>query len=187
MSFQSEEVSRVRRRQFFFALWPDPSTRKDLVRSTQNVVRLSGVRAVVAKNLHLTVVFLGEITERQLSAVRGVPPVPISSFMLTLDTLDFRRYPRMQGASRDICLVPRDVPPELILLERTLWDGLQKGGFEREKRLYCPHLTLGRRGRLVTEDVRPVEWFVSKLVLVESVPGPTGASYKVRHTWRLGD
>ncbi|MDH5265059.1 MAG: RNA 2',3'-cyclic phosphodiesterase, partial [Betaproteobacteria bacterium] len=54
----------------FFALWPDAAARAalaDLARATAN--RYGG-RAVPAANLHLTLVFLGEVDPARIAALR---------------------------------------------------------------------------------------------------------------------
>ena len=123
--------------------------------------------------------FLGSINKAQLRKVRAVPPVNASKFVITLDTLHFHRSSRM------LWLVPHEVPAELVLLQQLLWDGLEKAGCKRENRLYRPHLTLAKRSRMVREVVKPVVWPITKLVLLESVPAPTGVSYEVAQAWRL--
>lgn len=59
---------------------------------------------------------------------------------------------------------------------------LEALGFEREKRSYTPHITLGRArkrpARLGDVEEEPVPGFTARrLELVESVPGGRGASY----------
>ena len=168
-------------RRFFFGLWPDQSVRENLVCSTKETVQVSGGRAVAAENLHITVAFLGSINKVQLGKVRAVSHVTVSKFVITLDTLHFHRSSRM------LWLVPHEVPEELVLLQQSLWDGLEQAGCKREYRLYCPHLTLARRSRMVREVVKPVVWPVTKLVLLESIPVPKGVSYEVAQTWRLDE
>ena len=180
MDLQVAKGTRLLRR-FFFGLWPDQSVRKNLVCSTKEAVQISGGRAVAAENLHITVAFLGSINKAQLRKVRAVPPVTTSKFVITLDTLHFHRFSRM------LWLVPCEVPAELVLLQQSLWDGLEKAGCKRENRLYRPHLTLAKRSRMVREVVKPVVWPVTKLALLESVPLPKGVSYEVAQTWCLGE
>ena len=110
----SPQRNGVNRRRFFFALWPDPSTRQDLVRSTRSAVRHSGGRTTAPENLHVTVAFLGSLTVEELAAARSVPPVAVSPFVLTLDTLGFWKRPRI------LWLAPGRVPMELMELERRL-------------------------------------------------------------------
>ncbi|MEE3197180.1 MAG: RNA 2',3'-cyclic phosphodiesterase [Pseudomonadota bacterium] len=180
MDLQVAKGTRLLRR-FFFGLWPDQCVRKNLVCSTKEAVQVSGGRAVTAENLHITVAFLGSINKVQLGKVRAVSYVTASKFVITLDTLHFHRSSRM------LWLVPHEVPEELVLLQQSLWDGLEQAGYKREYRLYCPHLTLARRSRMVREVVKPVVWPVTKLVLLESIPVPKGVSYEVAQVWRLDE
>lgn len=169
----------VARRRMFFALWPTERTRVRILRATRRAVRGSGGRPTPAHNLHITLAFLGAVTDRQLERALAVPPIPAGVFELVLDTLGY--WPR----SRILWLAPRSIPAPLTALERELWAGLTEAGFEREARIFRPHLTLVRRGRAVREAVRPVRWSVRRLALVESVPEPGGSRYRPIRFWRL--
>lgn len=179
MSPRGPTGEQPRRRRFFFALWPEPSVRQALVRATRSAVRRCGGRPTSAENLHLTVAFLGAITNGELAEARRVPPIPTPPFSLRLDTLGF------WNRSRILWLGASGAPAELMALERMLWSGLGEAGFEREPRAFLPHLTLARQGRPVTASIKAVEWPVTDLALVESVPGRGSSTYHRREQWRL--
>ena len=84
------------RRRIFFALWPDAETRRALVRATRSVVRRSGGRATPPDNLHVTLAFLGPVTEVLLERVRRVPPLVSPHFELIFDRLGFWRGSRLR-------------------------------------------------------------------------------------------
>jgi RNA 2',3'-cyclic 3'-phosphodiesterase len=168
-----------RRRRVFFALWPDDATRGAIMRSSRRAVRLSGGRPTAKRNLHVTVAFLGMVGDDALERAAGVPPIAVGPFELLLDRLGHFQEPRV------LWLGPTDLPAALTALEQSLWEGLARAGFEREQRIYRPHLTLARRARAVDETVAPVRWEASSLTLVESIPLPRGVHYEPLREWPL--
>lgn len=176
---EDEGTERPRRRRLFFALWPDDATRAAISRVSRRSVRLCGGRPTAKRNLHVTVAFLGSLDDEEAERAASVPPIPTGPFELVLDVLGHFEH------SRSLWLGPSAVPPELASLERELWVGLEDQGFEREPRIYRPHLTLARRARAVEEGIDPVRWPVSALTLVESVPLPHGVHYEPLRDWPL--
>jgi 2'-5' RNA ligase len=167
------------RRRVFFALWPDEATRGTVSRATRRAVRLSGGRPTAKRNLHITVAFLGVVDAKGLERAVSVPPLGTGGFELVLDRLGNWREPRV------LWLAPSVVPSELAALERELWAGLEEQGFEREARIYRPHLTLARRAREVGEPIAPISWTAAALTLVESVPLRHGVHYEPLQEWPL--
>ena len=161
------------RRRVFFAIWPSEAIRRELLRTTRTAVRRSGGRATAPGNLHVTLAFLGPLTEADLATVMQVPPLRSRPFTIRLDKLGHWSRSRILwlGASR--------APAELVQLERNLWDALVAVGFRRERRPYSPHVTLARKAKAVEMDVSPVEWPVSGFALVESRPGARHSMYEV--------
>lgn len=168
-----------RRHRIFFALWPDDATRGAISRASRRVVRLSGGRPTAKRNLHVTVAFLGAVDDEGLERAAAVPPIATGSFDLVLDRLGYFDGPRA------LWLGPTTMPPALTALEQSLWEGLEHAGFEREPRIYLPHLTLARRARAVDEIVTPVTWAATSLTLVESIPLPHGVHYEPLRDWPL--
>ena len=173
------ELGGVPGRRVFFALWPDDATRSALVRATKRAVQICGGRPIAKERLHITVAFLGAVSAERLESARGAAPVAVGAFDLTLDLLGV--WPQ----SRVLWIAGRDVPPELNALESELWSRLAERGFEREPRIYRPHLTLARRARPIEEDVEPVIWRVTDLALVESLPDGRNVHYEVLERWPL--
>jgi len=166
-------------RRLFFALWPDEATRSAISRATREAVRLSGGRPIAKERLHVTVAFLGELTDAGLEVARQAPPIPVGAFKLTLDAVG------VWPGSKILWLAPSDVPEALEELEAVLWERLVERGFRAEDRVYRPHVTLARRARPVAADVEPVEWTVAELALVESFPEARSVHYEVLERWPL--
>ena len=169
------------RRRVFFAIWPPEAIRRELLRTTRTAVRRSGGRATAPGNLHVTLAFLGPLTEADLATVMQVPPLPSREFTIRLEKLGHWSRSRILwlGASR--------TPAELVQLERSLWDALEAVGFRRERRPYSPHVTLARKAKSVKMDVNPVVWPVSGFALVESRPGARHSVYEVLRSWDFDD
>ena len=165
------------RRRVFFALWPDETTRRALVRATRSAARRCGGRPTPPANLHVTLAFLGPLTAPLLASVRRVPPLASPAFELVFDQLGYWR------GSQALWISPSRVPEALIELEATLWDRLEAAGFERERRPYRPHVTVARKAKPVAEALSAVCWRVSELALVESRPGARHPRYEVLDVW----
>ena len=175
----SEADQRPDRHRVFFALWPDDATRAAISRATREAVRASGGRPIAKDRLHLTVAFLGELTAAGLEVARGVPPIHVGPFELTLDAIG--NWPE----SKVLWLAPLAAPPALGELEARLWDALVERGFRAEDRVYRPHVTLARRARPVDAGVEPVQFLVRELALVESFPDGRNVHYEVLERWPL--
>ncbi len=147
-------------------------------------LRVQGdVRWAPARNIHLTLKFLGEVSREQAEELGkvleeissghepfGVEPSGFGAFLS-----DRKARVVWSGVGTGTETL-RGIAEEL---ERRL----EALGFEREKRSYTPHVTLGRARRRPARlgDVEaepPVRGFTAhRLELVESVPGGKGASY----------
>lgn len=165
------------RRRVFFALWPDETTRRALVRATRTAVRRCGGRPTPPDNLHVTLAFLGPLTAPLLASVRRVPPLASPAFELVFDQLGHWR------GSQALWISPSRAPAPLIELEAALWDRLEAAGFERERRPYRPHVTVARKAKRVAEALPAVPWRVAELALVESKPGARHPRYEVLEIW----
>ena len=167
------------RHRVFFALWPDDATRAAISRATRDAVRVSGGRPIAKERLHVTIAFLGELTAAGLDVARGVPPIPVGPFELTLDAVGV--WPE----SKILWLAPSTMPDALGELEARLWTALVERGFRAEERAYRPHVTLARRARAVDSVVEPVHFPVRDLALVESFPDGRNVHYEVLERWAL--
>lgn len=90
-------------------------------------------------NLHLTLEFLGELTDIA-AAQAAMDAVTAPAFPLILSGLGFFR--RKDG---DLLWVGVEHTPGLMEVQRQLHHELKHRGFRLENRPYRPHLTLGRQ------------------------------------------
>ena len=133
-------------------------------------------RFVTHRNLHITLVFLGSVTEKQeqcvLSGARHVDVTPVT---LILDTLGWWQRPQV------IWLASQKAPDALVILADKLKAVAGQCGIKTDERPFSPHATLARkvRKRLVLPAITPVIWQVREYCLVRSDTRVEGASYQV--------
>lgn len=159
--------------------------------------RLSGVRWVSLHNIHLTVVFLGEIREENLNPIKvsleGITHKygPFKMRINKLGIFGSRHNPRVLwvGMEGDTKLME--------YLKSYIEKVLEPFGIKRENRPFKPHLTLGRfkegfkdgveLERLLEQykEINGMEEVFDELCLFKSQLTPTGSIYEKLHTWRL--
>ncbi|HVL65678.1 MAG TPA: RNA 2',3'-cyclic phosphodiesterase [Vicinamibacterales bacterium] len=103
----------------------------------------SGIRWVPPPNLHLTVWFLGEVSDARTAAVLEAltPPLRVPAFSLHLR--GFGAFPPA-GAPRVLWMGVASGLPELAQAHDEIGARLQPWGFPPEGRAYSAHLTIAR-------------------------------------------
>ncbi|MFW6071055.1 MAG: RNA 2',3'-cyclic phosphodiesterase [Candidatus Bipolaricaulota bacterium] len=102
------------------------------------------VKWVSQENLHITLKFLGEVEENQVSTIKERTEgaaVRSSPFGVDLDRLG--GFPHL-GFPKVIWLGSNSPPDDIYRLHEDLEESLFGLGFEKEDRDYVPHVTLGR-------------------------------------------
>jgi len=167
----------------FFALWPAPEVQRALGDIASRAQRECGGRAVPARKIHLTLVFLGDlprdratVLETLASAVKG------SRFAMSVDRLEYWRHNRILWAGMDAC------PEPLQTFVARMQGSLNGAGFRCEQRPYVPHITLLRNARRApAKNYYPaIAWPADSFELVESAPRERGREYQVLRSWPLG-
>jgi len=172
-------------RRLFFALWPTDAVREQLAAHVESRAALG--RAIPARNLHVTVVFLGAVPQERFACVQEAARFTQKltfggKFMLHLERVEFWRRSHL------VCLAAQHAPPELLAIVDGLRAGLRERGFElREHERFRPHVTLVRDvvGGGVGVDIGSVQWPIESFALVESKVGQRGSEYTVLEEWRL--
>jgi len=181
----------------FIAL-PLPADIVEYLGRTIEALRATGpdVRWVDPGNVHLTVRFLGEtdaaVVPRLTALLDGVA-AQLAPTTLTLDRMG--AFPNLRRPNVFWVGLAGNTE-RLSKLARQVELGVRTLRFEKEKKGFKPHLTLGRvkRGRTVTETVsqieamriEPREVLFDQVVLFQSDLTPQGAVYTRLHTARLG-
>ncbi len=171
------------RLRLFFALWPQPDTRDRLAALAGAMRKQCGGKATRPENLHLTLVFLGEVEATRLAEIEAAAAgVRAPAFELRLCRPGYWQHNRIAWVA------PADPPRALFDLVSALQDALVMRGFARESRPYVPHLTLLRHARCRGEDWPAVDiaWPVAEFVLVASVAQENGRAYQALGRWTLG-
>jgi 2'-5' RNA ligase len=173
---------KVPSRRLFFGIALPPEGREALHRALANSQLPSSARPTPETNWHLTLVFLGNIAETHLPAVkRAAQRVNGQGFDLSLDRLGYWSRPRVVWAA------PTAIPSELGHLIGDLQRQLKTAGIDTDSRPYAPHLTLARKVRPapILADLEPLSWSVQRFQLYQSVSSPHGVRYPVLESWKL--
>jgi len=139
-----------------------------------------GGRIMRPENLHLTLVFLGDVARDSIPLLESmVRQLQASSFTLEFGATGYWRHNRIVWAA------PRATPGPLRALVATLEAALDQAGCRDDRRPYAPHITLIRdaRGPAMLPPLA-FDWPVADFVLVES-RGERGPGYRVLATWAL--
>jgi RNA 2',3'-cyclic 3'-phosphodiesterase len=172
-------------RRLFFALWPTEAVRAQLAAVAESYASCG--RAIAARNLHVTLVFLGAVAQERLAAVleaaQSVQKLTFDGrFSVHLDAVELWRRSSL------ICLTAGQAPPELLRIVGRLGAALRERGCElREHETFRPHVTLVRdvaRGSKVA-GAASVLWPIDSFALIESRVGQRGSEYSVLGQWRL--
>jgi RNA 2',3'-cyclic 3'-phosphodiesterase len=177
----------------FVAVFPPPEVRKALSRAARGLSVAGQVRFTPPTNVHLTLKFLGDVSQEDLARVaEALEPLRERHDPFEAAIAVFGAFPSPRKA-RILWAGVGEGADRLSALAQDVDQSLEPLGFEREGRAYVPHLTLGRaRGRPVTLEATevspPVPGFsVRRLDLVESVLGGAGATYSTLAAYPLSE
>lgn len=168
-------------KRLFAALVPPPGLARGLVELNP---RVKGVRWLSAKQLHLTLAFLGETSvsggERLKTALARVAVPP---FVLPVAGIGC-----FGGARPSVVWAGTGTGhPHLYALHRKVNDAILAAGLEADLKPFKPHITLGRARGVPLGALRPFLrrhentefglWPVDAFALFSSVPGAEGSVY----------
>jgi 2'-5' RNA ligase len=153
-----------------------------------------GPRWVNPANLHVTLKFIGHVSDEKLSRVNDALCKVIPPSELTIDFRGLGLFPN----DRHPAVVWAGVqgPPGLPELAGRIDESLIPCGIPRETRPFSPHLTLARlketrlnealRARILTSKDRSFgEQLASEFHLMESKLKPTGAEYTTLRSFQF--
>jgi len=171
------------RQRLFLALWPDTQVSTNLYEFGNRAVEAGiGGRLLPAENLHLTLVFFGEVDLNTRACIeQAVSSVRTPGFCLILDRIGYWRRSGILWAEAT------SIPEPLQMLVRILNENLACCGYTQESRAYRAHVTLARHVRKCKRQftMDPVVWRVDRFSLVESQLHPNGARYQIIKSWGL--
>jgi 2'-5' RNA ligase len=157
------------------------------------------VRWVSVPNIHLTLKFLGDVSENNLDVLKEI----IRAEAALQKPMEFSvgrlgAFPKMVRPR--VIWVGVEAPQELVSLQRGIEVRTAKVGYPKDKRKFSPHLTLGRVSRNATPgEVREIGEVLSaskvgflgvarvpEIHLFRSDLKPTGAVYSKLFSAPLG-
>jgi 2'-5' RNA ligase len=164
------------------------AVREDLARAAR---RVEGLRAQKPGTIHLTVKFLGEIRDPGEIA-EALEPVVAAHVPFEMALRGLGAFPDRRRASV-VWVRLEEGGTEAATLAVGVENALLPLGFERERRAYKAHITLGRfksPKRLHREILDPERDFgvavAERLVLFQSTLTPEGAVHTPLHDLSLG-
>lgn len=165
----------------FFALWPSPELQGalyDLACRLQPQAQGPALRLMQPENIHLTLLFLGQIpTARLDELMQMAAAIQLPPFALTLDKLGC--FPKAQVVWAGI----RQPPPTLFQLADALRLGSAPLGLPLDPRPLSPHVTLLRKVKIPPSltPIPSLAWPVESFALVVS----EGGRYRVLRRFGL--
>ena len=170
----------------FFAIWPEEAIRNRLCSLSERLGVACSGRRMIAENIHLTLVFLGEIRASQLDMLRSAAnTVREQSFDFIVDRAGYWKYSRLVYATAG------EVPQRLIRLVDLLKAHMSANGLSFENKTFKPHITLVRKVSLnfLPYSLRyldkPIIWPVNDWVLVKSEQASDRTVYTPIGRWAL--
>ncbi len=146
------------------------------------------VRWVRPEQIHLTVKFLGEVPDQQVSAVCAAAVTAAGAAEpFEIEISGTGCFPD-RGPVRVLWAGIPELPPALLAVQRAMEQRYAELGFPRENRAFRPHLTLGRTREGVSASVvrAAVEheagfvvgrFHVEALTVFQSILKPAGPTY----------
>lgn len=185
MPDESAPAPREPTRRLFFALWPDAGMREALTRAARKAVRVSGGRPVSRNNLHLTLAFLGGVSDSRIEQVTDVAHrVRMWHQGLTLQ-MRLERLEHWPGP-RVLCALPQRSPAAAGTLAQALLEQLAAAGFSPDIKPFRPHVTVARKVMHASSlQMHAVDWRFSAFALIESRTLESGPVYSVVETYPL--
>lgn len=168
----------------FFALWPSATVRAGLGDAARCLQRECSGRATRTENIHLTLVFLGDVAIGRVAELASlVARIAAESFVLAIDRVGYWRHNRVVWAA------PGRIPGALLDLVASLERELEAAKFGFDERPYAPHITLLRDARRApaAAAIPATPWDVERFVLVASRRVDDRTRYEAIGHWPLRD
>lgn len=128
----------------FVAIIPPPEVREGALREARSLSWRGSIRWLQPENVHLTLKFLGETPEPKMQGLRDALEAACGGHLaLDLELTGAGAFPSVERA-RVLWVGVGEGSDRLRALAEDVEDALESLGFEREKRPFHPHATVGR-------------------------------------------
>lgn len=162
----------MKMRRLFFALWPDDTVRKAIIKKTTPYLESRKGRIICAANYHVTLHYIGPVPEEEIACFRtAASEIRAEKFQLQLDSFGYFSRPGI------VWLGMTEVPDELLQLYQTMGQQLEECGYQADDRAYSPHVTLMRKCPKPIAALHgevSIPWPVEQFALLESVADNSG-------------
>jgi 2'-5' RNA ligase len=138
----------------FIAIEISPEITSHLARISgelQQEIGNNAVRWVPAANIHLTLKFLGDVSLNNLDLLKDALQTEVAGepgFNLSVGGIS--AYPKIRTPR--VLWVGMEGPETLLTMQRSIEAQMDRLGYERDRRPFSPHLTLGRVSRSAQPD-----------------------------------
>jgi 2'-5' RNA ligase len=168
-------------KRLFLALWPDQSLQETLYSLARRLQKTQGGRRTRKENIHLTLVFLGQVhADKEMELRNRLRQVEAAPFELVIDKSGSFAQARVNWVG------PSLQPRSLKGLYNAIRMIAQDVGYRGDNRGFTPHITLLRKSsETVVHDIRPLSWQVNSFYLIESVQTRAGVHYQVVEEFKL--
>ncbi len=168
---------------YFLAIEPDAQTKLKIEHWRDKYLPPFSA-PVPAGNFHITLTFLGQVTENQLERLSekiSQQKLP-RQFELTLNTQGYFAKPKA------FWLGSEQIPDALIKLTGITGQAARFAKINIQERRYIPHLTLARKCKTEPPQALLAPEFTTKITemgLYESISTQNGVRYPKRFSWKL--
>ncbi|WP_025820496.1 RNA 2',3'-cyclic phosphodiesterase [Shewanella marina] len=167
-------------RRLFLGFQVNPKQLPTLLELQQQLSHQS-MQPVPAANLHLTLAFLGQTSDEQLTALLNhIPHWHKPSF--TLELAEVVHWPK----PKILALATEQVPTPLQALYQQGQTLAQQLGLHQNEHQFRPHITLFRKAKsLTSDDTFTLSLAPKQLHLFESLSTDNGVQYPILQSWDL--
>ncbi len=166
----------------FFAIELSPQVKTKLLTFQDRLLSLEG-NPINANNFHITLSFLGELSERKIETILdNLRAPPSKPFEIEIAN------PIYLSRSNILAAEVTNGKSELNTLKRYIENSIQSWcHFNIEKRDYIPHISLFRKVEYFPENLPDFKYHyeVDSFCLMTSTPAKKGVQYQLIEEWRL--
>ncbi len=165
----------------FFALWPDDETRKKLYQVARQF-KNDNIRLVKPSNLHMTLEFLGEITDADKQGlIDKASEIHCEPFSIDLTRVGWWKQPQI------LYVGTTQVPGQLLKLVKSIRQCVKQQGLKPDNREYKPHVTIVRKAKsiIVPKETFHINWHANSFSLIVSKSSDDGVEYTPLQQWPL--
>lgn len=175
-----------------------PEGVRNLLGQIQTHLKYAGadVKWVVKENVHLTLKFLGEVSEDKISYIKSIlDEIGKSTKSFELNLKDIGAFPKIEYPRVIWVGLGKGAPESKALAER-IDEALSKIGFQKETRPFASHLTIGRvrspknrevlKEKIESYQLSTISYqLIGSVILFQSTLTPRGSIYTKLHEVQL--